>query len=48
MKHAIKQWWKQSFDTPSVRIRHIRENLKALHTKLGTDPMNTDFQDLLA
>ena len=41
---ALKEWRKQIFEWPSVRIQHLREQLKRVHEKLGNDPINIQLQ----
>ena len=44
LKSAIKEWRKNSFDSPEVKHIKLRNKLKIIHDKLGTDPCNVLYQ----
>ena len=44
LKYALKQWRKQTFDTPRIRIQQLKDKLISVHNKLDSDPLNSQFQ----
>ena len=44
MKIELKQWRKNSFDSPSVKIHQLRGKLKEGHNKLVDDPTNVQIR----
>jgi len=44
LKAALKDWRKQTFDNPSCKVEHIRDEHNKAHKELSTNPSNVQLQ----
>ena len=44
LKMALREWRKESFDTPSAMIQNLRQKLKEITEKLDSDRMKIQLQ----